>query len=260
MTDWSRKELNAGASLCLDLGAGLLENGAETSRVEESIRFAGLALGSIAECMVTPTGITVTFGHEDTITRVQRIRERSINLDKVARLNDLSRALKKHGRVDLSAMHRAIAEIRSAPSPYGLGLEFLATAGVCICFAFNLGGGPKEAAIALLAGCLGKLFFDRFGSGFPSFLSLFAVGSLSTVFGVAGDVLWQCQAEPIVVGSLLHRMPGLAIVSAARDIMSGELVAGVARASEALIVTLGLASGVLGCLGMAVRLGFGGTL
>ena len=37
--------------------------------------------------------------------------------------------------------------------------------------------------------------------------------------------------------------------------MAGELVAGNARLAEAVVVTLGMASGVLACLGFAVRMG-----
>ncbi len=259
MARWTRRELNEGASLCLELGAGLLENGAETSRVEESIRLAAAALGSTAETMVTPTGITVCFGREETITRVLRIKERTINLDKVASLNSLSRGLDRQ-HLDLSRVRGRVEKIRRRESTYTWWQQFSATALVCACFALSLGGGPWEALFSITAGCLGKVFFDRFGSGFPSFLSLFFVGFLSTVLGLVAYVLVDGQTEAVVVGSLLHRMPGLAIVAAAKDLMSGELVAGVARASEALVVTLGMASGVLACLGMAVRVGLGGAV
>ena len=93
MTRWTRKRKADGAALCLELGAGLLENGAETSRVEETIRMAGAALGMDVEAMVHPTGITVGFGHVDAVTRVARIKERTINLAKVVELNRLSRSL-----------------------------------------------------------------------------------------------------------------------------------------------------------------------
>ena len=63
------------------------------------------------------------------------------------------------------------------------------------------------------------------------------------------------DVEPVVVGSLLYLMPGLAFVSAMRDLMAGELVAGNARLAEAVVVTLGMASGVLACFGFAVRMG-----
>lgn len=260
MGRWTRKELGDGAALCLELGAGLLENGAETSRVEESIRLAGAALGFSAEAIVTPTGITVTFGNGEVITRVGRIPLRVINLDKVARLNSLSRRLHETESIDLADFLAQIQAVRRAPLGYSQNSQLVATIVACACFTVTVGGGWKEAVVAISAGLLGHYFLKLFGSEFPSFLSLFSLAFLSTSMGVAGVVYSGLNTEAIVVGSLMHRMPGLAIVSAVRDLMAGELVAGVARAAEAMLITLGMASGVLACLGFSIRLGLAAGL
>lgn len=253
MGRWTRKELGDGAALCLELGSGLLENGAETSRVEESIRLAGEAMGFSVETIVTPTGITVTFGNGEVITRVARIRHRVINLDKVARLNRLSRKLHE-GSPNVADFRAEVLAVREAPPCYSHYQQILATVVVCACFTMSVGGGWREALAAISAGLLGRFLLDLVSSEFPSFLSLFSLAFLSTAMGVAGNIFSGLNTEAIVVGSLLHRMPGLAIVSAVRDLMAGELVAGVARAAEAMLITLGMASGVLACLGFAIRL------
>jgi uncharacterized membrane protein YjjP (DUF1212 family) len=255
MGRWTRRELGDGAALCIELGSGLLENGAETSRVEESVRLAGQAMGFSVETMVTPTGITVTFGNGEVITRVARIRNRVIDLDKVARLNSLSRRLQKAVPGDLCTYREEIQLVREAPHCYSTTQQLLATILVCACFTLSVGGGWQEALVAISAGLIGRFLLELVGSEFPSFLSLFMLAFLSTSMGVAGDVFSGLQTQAIVVGSLLHRMPGLAIVSAVRDLMAGELVAGVARSAEAMLITLGMASGVLACLGFSMRLG-----
>jgi uncharacterized membrane protein YjjP (DUF1212 family) len=257
MARWTRKELTNGASLCLELASGLLENGAETSRVEETVRMAGEALGMEVEAMVHPTGITVGFGEGEVITRVARIKERSVNLSKVAELNRLSRAMHDQTKVDIPNLRARISEVREAPTPYGTALELAATATTCGCLTVVLGGGAGEALMAMLAGCATNLLMKRFANTFPSFLSLFGAGFLSSLVGLLGHHTLGLSMEPIVVGSLLYLMPGLAFVSAMRDLMAGELVAGNARLAEALVVTLGMASGVLACLGFAVRMGVG---
>lgn len=254
MGRWTRKEISDGAGLCLELGSGLLENGAETSRVEESIRLAGESMGFSVETIVTPTGITVTFGNGEVITRVARIRQRVINLDKVAQLNRLSRQLQQGG-APLSEVREAIQAVRAAPCSYTPHQQVLATIMVCACFTLSVGGGWKEALLAISAGLIGRYLLELVGSEFPSFLSLFSLAFLSTAMGVAGTVFSGLNTEAVVVGSLLHRMPGLAIVSAVRDLMAGELVAGVARAAEAALITLGMASGVVACLSFSIRLG-----
>jgi uncharacterized membrane protein YjjP (DUF1212 family) len=255
MARWTRKELADGASLCLELASGLIENGAETSRVEETVRMAGQAMGIPVESVVHPTGITVAFGEVEVVTRVARIRERTINLNKVAGLNRLSRAMYDQAKVDVPNLRARIREVRSEPSPYSDSLELVATAITCGCLTLVLGGGAGESSMAMLAGCITNLLMKRFSYTFPSFLSLFGAGFFSSMIGLFAHQLFGLSVEPIVVGSLLYLMPGLAFVSAMRDLMAGELVAGNARLAEALVVTLGMASGVLACLGFAVRVG-----
>ena len=255
MKRWTRKRLTTAAALCLELGAGLLENGAETSRVEETIRLTGVAFDMEVEAMVHPTGITVSFGDGESITKVARIKERVVNLDKVAELNRVSRELLQDP-TDLDGFRKSVHSIRSAPGLYSTSQMMLSTAVSCACLTLVVGGGVGEALVALLAGCLSRVGLDKFGSGFPSFLSLFAVGLVSTIFGLLGASFYGLSTEFIVVGSLLYQMPGLAFVSAMRDLMAGELVAGNARLSEAILVTLGMASGVIAGLSFAVRLGW----
>lgn len=254
MTSWTPEDRDNGASLCIELAAGLLENGAETSRVEESVRMAGEAMGIEVEAMVHPTGITIGFGDGQTVTRVARIRSRTINLAKVAELNRLSRLLHVE-EPDLEKFRCLIKEVREAPNQYTPAQFMVSTAVACACLTLVFGGGAGETAMAVIAGCLGTYVLTFFSSSFPTFLSLFAIGFVSSIFGIVGQQWAGLAMEPIVVGSLLHQMPGLAFVSATRDLMAGELVAGNARMAEAFLVTLGMASGVLACLSLALRMG-----
>lgn len=253
MKKWSQQEAQTVASLCLEIGAGLLENGAETSRVEETIRLTGLAFDAEVEAMVHPTGMSVGFGQGEAVTRVARIKERRIDLNKVAQLNRLSRQLQAE-RFSVDQARRQVGQIRRAPSLYGKTQDLWATGVACACLTAVVGGGYNEIAVAVMAGVISKKLVDEFANGFPTFLSLFALGFLSSLFAVGGGLTGMSR-EAIVVGSLLYQMPGLAFVSAARDLMAGELVAGNARLAEAILVTLGMASGVLACFGLFMRLG-----
>ncbi len=213
----------------------------------------GQALGLDVEAMVHPTGITVGFGEGEAVTRVARIKERVIDLNKVAELNRLSRALHE-APFEIEDARAQVDKIRRGHDLYSDGQRTLSVAVACACLTAAVGGGLPEVLMAVLAGCTSKKFVETFTNGFPTFLSLFVLGFLSTIFGVLGGQ-YGMSTEYIVVGSLLYQMPGLAFVSATRDLMAGELVAGNARLAEAVLVTLGMASGVLACLGLALRFG-----
>ena len=64
--------------------------------------------------------------------------------------------------------------------------------------------------------------------------------------------------ELIISGAIMPLLPGLAMTNAIRDSMQGDLVSGVARATEALIVAASLAVGVIIVLKAWLLMGGGG--
>ena len=76
-----------------DIGTLMLENGAETYRVEEIMSRICLAYGiEKVDVFVIPTNIIITIKvNEMAISRTRRVNNRTINLDKISKLNNLSR-------------------------------------------------------------------------------------------------------------------------------------------------------------------------
>src|SRR4051812_27486608 len=73
----------------------MLRSGAETSRVEDTIDHLTHSFGvTDSNNLVTPTGIFVSLNsdaHDLPLTLVRRVRGRSLNLSRIAAVNDLSR-------------------------------------------------------------------------------------------------------------------------------------------------------------------------
>ena len=76
-------------------GQMILENGGETYRVEETIwRICKIYGASEAESFATPTGIMASICHEGKIySLTRRVSNRTVNLDKIDKVNDLSRSI-----------------------------------------------------------------------------------------------------------------------------------------------------------------------
>jgi uncharacterized membrane protein YjjP (DUF1212 family) len=51
------------------------------------------------------------------------------------------------------------------------------------------------------------------------------------------------RLDNIIIGGIMLLVPGLSITNAMRDTMSGDLVAGTARAVEAFFITVGIVAG-----------------
>ena len=74
-------QINELVTFAADVGRGLLESGAETSRVEDTVeRIIRHFYDGKSEVLVVMTGLFVTVGD---VTKTVRVRRRTINLDKV---------------------------------------------------------------------------------------------------------------------------------------------------------------------------------
>ena len=71
------------------------------------------------------------------------------------------------------------------------------------------------------------------------------IGSaLTTAFALLITGLFSMgDTSPIIIGAIMPLLPGLAMTNAIRDTMRGDLVSGVARGAEALLVAVALGTG-----------------
>ena len=77
----------------------IIENGGETYRAEETIKFICKSFDvKEVESIATPTGfyVTISVNGDDNNTFVKRIRKRTINLQKINDVNNISRNLSQH--------------------------------------------------------------------------------------------------------------------------------------------------------------------
>ena len=83
------------AELLMLAGQMLLENGAETYRVEKSVLNMFQALNGIGEINVVALGtlLTLDISVSEHHTAVRRIRRRGANLEKFARVNGIVRSI-----------------------------------------------------------------------------------------------------------------------------------------------------------------------
>ncbi|HKM42978.1 MAG TPA: threonine/serine exporter family protein, partial [Limnochordia bacterium] len=74
----------------------------------------------------------------------------------------------------------------------------------------------------------------------------------------AAVIMWVSNALPIhpdvtTLGAVMVMAPGLAMTTAIRDLLSGELLSGLSRSAEALAVSVAIATGVAIVLSLGGR-------
>ena len=99
----------------------------------------------------------------------------------------------------------------------------------------------------------------RFGANL--FFNTIAGGAASAVAAVLLTALGAGEnRDLIIIGALMALVPGIAITNAMRDIMAGDMVAGISKGAEALLIGAAIALGTALGLGLMGLAGGGGLL
>lgn len=254
---WDMKELSNSRDckesladvLHLATAAGhiLLENGAEISRVEETMERIARHYG-VTDCnfFVLSNGIFATGFSEDgkeEFANVEFIPIKGASLDRVVAVNALSRAIPYKGYTVSEAMSR-LKEIRDMGSKSILeqlaGAAF-GSAGFCAIF----GGGLMDCAASFVAGILLWLFFiypcSRMSNIIANILSSSFVTAVCILFFTLG---FGHGLSHMIIGSIIPLIPGIPFTNGIRDLANGDYLAGATRLLDATIVFFSIAAGV----------------
>ena len=100
--------------LAMRTGEILLVNGAEIYRVEDTVSRILATSDDIDEVEVASTysSIMISFYYEGYVTSIKKIKDRTINLDKISKTNDFTRNFVNNG-LDLSEADKILDEIES---------------------------------------------------------------------------------------------------------------------------------------------------
>ena len=137
-------------------GQMILENGGETYRVEETIwRICKIYGADEAESFATPTGIMASICHQGkTYSLTRRVSNRTVNLDKIDKVNDLSRSIQSK-KLSVSDFKRELDKINNL-NTYSFLIVILFSGLAAGSFSILFGGNFKDAFSAFLIGLVIK--------------------------------------------------------------------------------------------------------
>lgn len=226
-------------------GKILLENGAEIQRTEDTICRICEAYGvEEASAFVIPTGMFLSFSSEGkTYSRIMRIRGSSLNLERINRVNDISRRCVRQPMPceEIMAELMQVREVRNyRPMTVTLAGGFIA-----MCFTPFFGGSLSDALAAFPIGMATQFLVQKCEQLQINFIV--RIISTSVILTSAALFLHQLgiirNTDSVIIGSLMLLVPGLAITNAVRDSIGGDLLAGIIRAIEACLIAVAIALG-----------------
>jgi len=246
-------------------GRILLENGAEISRVEETmVRIAAHYGVHHDNFFVLANGIFTTGWDEDnkwpgSFAKVLHIPMRATRLDRIVAVNRVSRAI-SDGEYTLDEAEMLLSEIRDSKPKH----KMIQLAGAVLgsaCFSVLFGGSLFDALGSGIAGFFVWLFMLYVYQPYLSKITGNILGSMiATVICIGlnklgiGHTLGQ-----MIIGAVVLLIPGVAFTNGVRDIADGDYISGVVRLLDATLGFLCIAVGV-GVTFLILRYLFGGVV
>lgn len=249
----SYEELRDVIDLSLWAGQMLLQHGAESQRIEETVHRLGTGLGcDWMDILVSPNAIivTTTSGNEFR-TKTRRVVRVGADLWRVTAVNDLSRRVDE-GELARFLVRRELQRIDATPPRYHRWLVVFMVGLACAAFSRLFGGDWPVFGITFLAAAvamavrqeLSKRYFNHF---LVTVASAFVAGVLA---GSATLLDLSPQPEIALVSAVLLLIPGVHLINSAEDLIKGHLVTGITRGAMGFLITLAIALGLL----LAMRL------
>lgn len=242
-------------SLALDIGRSMVKCGAEMNRVEETVVRIGYAYGmkkTEVFSIISMIHATVIDENNRTQSQMRRISSFSVNFERLERLNSLSRNICSTVP-DLDEARQELEKICQSGGRFNpvvcLGY-MLGAASFTVFFGGTLldalASMPIAAIIYLMqyfikAKGASRLFFTTVESALAGFLAMLFV-----------HIGFGNNADMIMIGDIMLLIPGLMLINSLREMLCGDMMSGLLRMLESILLAMSIA------LGFAIPLYFWG--
>lgn len=226
-------------------GKIMIENGADMSRVDDTLRRiaqnAGIRKPRIFE---TTTGLIMSI-QGTSESQVQSINKRRIDLERISRVNDASRAFQAKA-ITLEEMYHYLEELDKCKLDFNPLLKIAAAGVIGGTLEVVYGGCWSDMFLTMVISALGYgcysvlayFFHTLFASEFIAAVIIGIFGVFITAIHVGKDM------GMIIIGSIMPLVPGVLLTTAVRDLLAGHILSGASRTVEGLITACALGMGI----------------
>ena len=235
-------------SCALDIGEQMLLSGAEVGRVETTVKLICTAYGCSRTDVFTITSsivVSIVTSNGVHMTQTRRILGAATDLTRLDRLNSLSREICRT-TPEYAYVEKRIKEI-CAGKRFPMWVEALASALIAGAFALFFGGSWADSGVASLLG-----FGLRYVTGLlqkAGMNQIFVNAVASFLLSVCAICLTGCglgqDVNMIIIGNIMLLIPGIALTNSLRDMISGDIMSGMLRFFDAVLVAAAIAAGYI---------------
>lgn len=234
----------------LDIGEHLLKNGAEVSRVEDTIERICFVYGAAhVESFAITTLIvaSVRLKNGEFSEQMRHVKSSAMNLYRVEMLNNISRQICQD-HIPISEAREKIEKYKRA-KPYPESVQIIGQVFVVFGFTLFFGGdwfdSIAAAFIALVVALVSKIDLPFNKGNLQVIVRSFIAGALSEI---SVNIGFAHNLDCVLIGTIMMLIPGLALGTAVYDIFNGNLISGMMRALQCLVIAIFIAIGYAAAL------------
>ncbi len=228
------------------IGYELALSGAETFRIEETMRRIMSAYGVECETFAIPSSVMISIESDKgkPIMIMRRVGFHGNDLESVERLNSLARRIcaeTPNPAVAIQWLEETLrARRKYSTLVYYIG-NFLVAAGFCPLFGGNIKDSVISGLLALIIGAVTRImnkmetnpFFSTIAAAFLMAVPAYALAGLGVT----------TYTHSVIIGALMLLVPGLLITNSMRDVIYGDTNSGIIRIVQVLLYALAIALG-----------------
>jgi len=178
------------------------------------------------------------------LTTVKTVKEASLQLAKIAAVNDVSRML-VDGKITIDDAHARLKQI-AAEQTYSFAAILLGYGVAAASITYILGGAYLDSANSFLTTIALTFVMHFIGKKKVSSILLNIIGGISV--GAVALALFQLgigtQLDKIIGGAITPLISGMLFISAVRDFFEEDFLSGTIRLTDAMLKAVGIAAGV----------------
>ena len=251
MINSHEEKINVLCKLLLEAGAMLMSSGANTARIRITVLRIANAYGYQAELLITHRALMLTLYDEDKdyfFSRLKRTSPHGANFRMVSGISRMSWSIVEE-KWTLEQVQEELDRLKSLPHyPRLIILLLVALAGASFCRLF--GGGYVEMTIAFLATFTG-LFVrqEAVKKSFNPYLCIFFAAFVSSMIsGLAVKLQIGENPDYAFATSVLYLIPGIPLINSLSDLLDGNIMNGIVRGVNGLIIAFAIALGLLSAI------------
>lgn len=241
-------ELRDVINLSLWAGQLLLQHGAETQRIEETVHRMGTGLGcDWMDILISPNALLITASSgEEFRTKTRRVVNIGVNMDIITQINILSRRV-TNGQLTTDELHKELRRISDMSRLYSRWIIVAMVGLACAAFSRLFNGDMAAFFITLIAASTAmfvrqELTHQYFNPFMTTIVTAFVAGLVASTAAI-----FQLSEQPQVAlaTAVLLLVPGVPLINCAEDLMKGHMVIGVIRGLNGALISVCIAIGLL---------------